>query len=328
MVARRRVLISVAALACAPRGIAAQSPPKLLRVAILSESTETARRNLWALFRERLVQLGYVEGRNLALDWRNADDMPSYLPNLADDIVKSKPDVIVAVSTPAAVAAKNATATIPIVFIGPSDPVGSGLVPNLARPGGNTTGFSPMQGEIGPKWLELLRALSPKLQRAAYLTDTGNPGEMRVFEMMRERAAALGVTVQVYDAVQPGALDRAFEAIARDRIEGMAVAITAAMLPFRDRIVRFASEHKLPAVYGRREYADAGGLMSYGADSAPLYAKAADYVHRIATGTKPGDLPVERPSAIRMVVNRRAAKAQGIVLPPTILAAADESIGE
>jgi putative ABC transport system substrate-binding protein len=183
-----------------------------------------------------------------------------------------------------------------------------------------------MQGEIGPKWLELLRALSPKLERAAYLTDTGNPGELRVLELMRERAIALGATVRVYDAVQPGALDRAFEAIARDRIEGLAVAITAAMLPFRDRIVGFASERKLPAVYGRREYADAGGLMSYGADSAPLYAKAADYVHRIATGTKPGDLPVERPSAIRMVVNRRAAKAQGIAVPQAILVAADEVI--
>jgi putative ABC transport system substrate-binding protein len=328
VVARRRVLISVAALACAPRGIAAQSPPRLLRVAILSESTETARRGLWALFRERLEQLGYVEGRTLVLDWRHADDMAEYLPKLAADIVKTKPDVIVAVSTPAATAAKNATATIPIVFIGPSDPVASGLVPNLARPGGNVTGFSPMQGEIGPKWLELLRALSPRLQRAAYLTDTGNPGEIRVFELMRERAAALGITVQVHDAVQPGALDRAFDAMAKDRVEGMAVAITAAMLPFRDRIVRFANERKLPTVYGRREYVDAGGLISYGADSAPLYAKAADYVHKIATGTKPGDLPVERPSAIRMVVDRRAAKAQGIALPPSILAAADETIGE
>ena len=326
MVARRRALGLLAALACAPRTVAAQAPPRPLRVAILSESTETARRNLWALFRERLVQLGYVEGRNLALDWRNADDMPSYLPKLADDIVKSKPDVIVAVSTPAAVAAKNATATIPIVFVGPTDPVGSGLVSNLARPGGNTTGFSPMQGEIGPKWLELLRALSPKLQRAAYLTDTGNPGEMRVFEMMRERAAALGVTVQVYDAVQSGALDRAFVAIVRDRNEGLAVGLTAAMLAHSDRIVKFAAERKLPAVYARRDYPDAGGLMSYGADSTPLYAKTADYVHRIATGTRPGDLPVERPSAIRMVVNRRAAKAQGIALPPSILAAADETI--
>ena len=326
MVARRRALGLLAALACAPRTAAAQAPPRLLRVAILSESTETARRALWALFRERMAQLGYVEGRTLALDWRYADDRPERLPRLAGEIVASTPDVIVAVSTPAAVAAKNATATIPIVFVGPTDPVGSGLVSNLARPGGNTTGFSPMQGEIGPKWLELLRALSPNLQRAAYLTDTGNPGELRVLELMRGRATALGATVQVYDAIQPGALERAFEAIARDRIEGLAVAITAAMLPLRDRVVGFASERKLPAVYGRREYADAGGLMSYGADSAPLYAKAADYVHRIATGTKPGDLPVERPSAIRMVVNRRAAKAQGIAVPQAILVAADEVV--
>ncbi|MFI4925644.1 MAG: ABC transporter substrate-binding protein [Vicinamibacteria bacterium] len=328
MVARRRVLMSVAALACAPRGIAAQAPPRLLRVAILSESTETARRNLWALFRERLAQLGYVEGRTLALDWRHADDMPDYLPKLAAELVAKKPDVIVAVSTPAAVAAKQATSTIPIVFVGPADPVGSGLVPNLARPGGNVTGFSPMQAEIGAKWIELLRAIDPKLQRAAYLTDTGNGGEMRVFASLRERAAALGATVTVYDAVQPGALDRAFEAIVRDRNQGLAVGLTAAMLAHSDRIVKFAEERKLPAVYARRDYPDAGGLMSYGADSAPLYAKTADYVHRIATGTKPGDLPVERPMAVRMVVNRRAAKAQGITLPPTILVAADETIGE
>ena len=328
MVARRRVLLSVAALACAPRGIAAQSPPKLLRVAILSESTETARRSLWALFRERLAQLGYVEGRTLALDWRHADDMAEYLPKLAAELVAKKPDVIVAVSTPAAIAAKQATSTIPIVFVGPADPVGSGLVTNLARPGGNVTGFSPMQAEIGAKWIELLRAIDPKLRRAAYLTDTGNEGEMRVFASLRDRAAALGATVTVYDAVQPGALDRAFEAIVRDRNEGLAVGLTAAMLAHADRIVRFAGDRKLPAVYARRDYPDAGGLMSYGADSTPLYAKTADYVHRIATGTKPGDLPVERPMAVRMVVNRRAAKAQGIVLPPTILAAADESIDE
>lgn len=327
MVARRRVLMSVAALACAPRTIVAQAPPRLLRVAILSESTETARRNLWALFRERLAQLGYVEGKTLALDWRHGDDMAEMLPKLAETIVKAHPDVIVAVSTPAAVAAKKATSTIPIVFIGPSDPVGSGLVDNLARPGGNVTGFSPMQGEIGPKWIELLRSVAPGLKRAAYLTDAGNDGEVRVFEALRTRAAAIGVTAQIYDTVQSGALDRAFESIVRDRQEGLAVGITAAMLPHRDRIVRFAADRKLPTVYGRREYADAGGLMSYGADSTPLYAKAADYVVKIATGTRAGDLPVERPSAIKLVVNKHAASAQGIVLPQSILVAADEVIG-
>ena len=325
---RRRTLVAGAAFAWLPRAARAQTPTRVLRVAILSESTEGARRPLWALFRERLAQLGYVDGRSLAIDASHADDHPERLPALAAELVARKPDVIVAVSTPAAVAAKNATSTIPIVFVGPADPVGAGLVANLARPGGNVTGFSPMQAEIGAKWIELLRTIAPKLERAAYLTDTGNPGEMQVYESLRGRAAALGATVRVYDAVQPGALDRSFGAIERDRAQGLAVGLTAAMLRHRDRIVRFAAERKLPAVYARREYADAGGLMSYGADSTALFARTADYVHRIATGTRAGDLPVERPMAVTSVVNRRTARAQGIALPQAILVAADEVIGD
>lgn len=323
--ARRRVLLSAAALACAPRRAVAQARP--LRVGVLSESTESARNAVWALFRERLGQLGYVEGRTLVLDTRHANDDAKRLPNLAAELVALGPDVIVAVSTPAALAAKGATSTIPIVFVGPADPVGAGLVPNLARPGANLTGFSPMQAEIGAKWIEVLRALVPKLARAAYLTDVGNPGEIQVFERIRERAAALGATVKVYDGVQPGALERSFAAMVSDRVEGLVVAITTAMLGHKERIVRYAEERRLPAVYGRREYADAGGLMSYGADFRPLFAKAAEYVHRIATGTRPGDLPVERPMAVRTVVNLRTAKAQGIALPQSILLAADETIG-
>lgn len=323
MVARRRVLVSMAALACAPRGLAAPSP-RLLRVAVLSESTQTARRALWTLFTDRLSELGYVQGRTLALDWYHADDRPERLPKLAADLVAKRPDVIVAVSTPAAIAAKQATATIPIVFVGPADPVGSGLVANLARPGANVTGFSPMQAEIGAKWIELLRAFAPTLERAAYLTDTGNPGELKVYEMLRERGAALGATVTVYEGVRADALERSLEAIVRDRNQGLAVALTAAMLPHRERIVRFAAARKLPAVYARREYVAAGGLLFYGADSTPLFAKTADYVHRIATGTKPGDLPVERPMAVKSALNRQAAREQGLVVPPTILAAVEE----
>jgi putative ABC transport system substrate-binding protein len=319
------VLLSAAALACAPRRVVAQARP--LRVGILSESTESARRVQWARFRERLAALGYVEGSTLVVEQRHADDVPAALPKLAAELVATHPDVIVAVSTPAAAAAKAATSTIPIVFVGPADPIGSGLVTNLARPGGNVTGLSPMQAEIGAKWIELLRAIAPSLKRAAYLTDTGNPGELRVYENVRERASTLGVTLAVHDGVQPGALDRAFQAIVRDRIEGMTVGITTVLLRHRDRIVRFAAERRLPTVYGRREYADAGGLMSYGADAVPLIARAAEYVDRIANGTRPGDLPVERPTAIKSVVNLRAAKAQGIVLPQAILLAADETIG-
>jgi putative ABC transport system substrate-binding protein len=326
VIARRRALLGAAALAFAPRVVFAQASPRVLRVAILSESTEAARRPMWALFRERLAQLGYVEGRTLALESGHANDDPARLPAIAADLVARRPDVIVVASTSASIAAKNATTTIPIVFVGPADPVASGLVSNLARPGANVTGFSPMQAEIGAKWIELLRAIAPKLQRAAYLTDTGNAGEMRVFETLRERAKALGASVTVYEGVRAEALEGSLEAIPRDRNEGLAVALTPAMLPHVERIVRFAAERKLPAVYARREYVAAGGLMYYGPDPGPLYTKAADYVHKIATGTRPGDLPVERALAVKSAVNLRAAKAQGLVLPPSILVAADETI--
>ena len=323
---RRRLLLGGAALVAAPRLASAQSADRALRLAILSEATEAARAPSWKLFFGRLAELGYVEGRNLAVESRHANGDPSRLPGLAAELVAWNPDVVVAVSTPAAVAAKKATATIPVVFVGPADPVGSGLVANLGRPGGNVTGFSPMQAEIGGKWIELLRELVPGLKRGAYLTDTGNGGEMLVFEQIRLRASSLGVDVQVFDGIAPGALDRSFDAIAGGRFDGLMVALTQALLPHRDRIVAFASRKRLPAVYARREYPDAGGLISYGADTIPLFARAAEYVQRIAQGAKPADLPVERPTYVRMVVNQRAARAQGIRIPQSVLVGADEVI--
>ena len=319
-------MLGGAALLAAPRLASAQSPDRALRLAILSEATEATRRQGWKTLFGRLAELGYVEGRNLAVESRHANGDPSKLPGLAAELVAWRPDVIVAVTTPAALAAKNATTTIPVVFVGPADPVGSGLVPNLGRPGGNVTGFSPMQAEIGGKWIELLREIAPDLKRAAYLTDTGNGGEMLVFEQIRLRATSLGVDVHVFDGIAPGALDRSFDAIAGGRFDGLMVALTQALLPHRDRIVAFASQRRLPAVYARREYPDAGGLLSYGADTAPLFRRAADYVDRIARGAHPGDLPVERPMHVTMVVNQRAARAQGIRIPPSILVGADDVI--
>lgn len=323
---RRRLVLAAAALACAPRAILAQPATRVLRVGMLSESTEGARQAAEKRFRERLAQLGYVEGRTLAIESRYANDVVARLPALAAELIAWKPDVIVAVSTPGAVAAKNATSTLPVVFIGPADPVGSGIVANLGRPGGNVTGFSPMQAEIGAKWIELLRELVPQARRAAYLTDTGNSGEMLVFESLRARATALGATVEAFDGVQPGNLDRSFEALSRGRFDGLVVALTPALLAHRDRIIRFAEQSRLPAIYARREYPEAGGLLSYGADAWALYVRAADYVHRIAQGAKPGDLPVERPTVVKMVVNQRTARAQAIRLPQSILVAADEVI--
>lgn len=323
---RRRLVLGGAAIAAAPRLASAQSADRALRLAILSEANEATRRQGWKTLFGRLAELGYVEGRNLAVESRHANGDPSKLPGLAAGLVAWRPDVIVAVTTPAALAAKNATTTIPVVFVGPADPVGSGLVPTLGRPGGNVTGFSPMQAEIGGKWIELLRELAPGLKRAAYLTDTGNGGEMLVFEQIRLRATSLRVDVQVFDGIAPGALDRSFDAIAGGRFDGLMVALTQALLPHRDRIVAFASRTPLPAIYARREYPDAGGLISYGADTIPLFARAAEYVQRIAQGAKPADLPVERPTYVRMVVNQRTARAQGFRIPQSVLVGADEVI--
>jgi len=321
---RRLVVAGALAAVAAPAVAVAQPPPGPLRVAVLSESTAAARRANWKQLTDRLAELGYVPGRNLSIEARYADDVPARLPGLAAQLVAWKPDVLIAVSTTGALAAKGATTTIPIVFIGPADPVGSGLVANLGRPDANVTGLSPMQAEIGAKWIEILRELAPGLERAAYLTDTGNPGEMLVADQLKARASALGASVQVYDGVRPGALDRAFASIASSRQEGLAVGLTAALLPHRDRIVRFAAEGRRPAVYARRDYPDAGGLLSYGADPGPLYRRAADYVDRLARGAKPADLPVERPNVVKLVVNQRAAREQGIAIPRAILVAADE----
>jgi putative ABC transport system substrate-binding protein len=327
MRAERRTFAFGGLLLLALPGIAmAQPASRPLRVAILTESTEAARRGPEKLFRDRLAQLGYAEGRNLVIERRYAEGVTARLPALAAELIAWTPDVIVAVTTPAAIAAKNATSTIPVVFVGPADPVGSGIVSNLARPGGNVTGFSPMQAEIGGKWIELLRDLVPQAKRAAYLTDTGNSGEMLVYEQLRARASALGAVVEVFDGVQPGNLERSFAAIRGGRFDGLVVALTLALLPHRDRIVRFAEQSHLPAIYARREYPDAGGLLSYGADTAALFQRTADYVHRIAQGAKPGDLPVERPTLVKMVVNQRTARALGLKVPQSILVAADEVI--
>ena len=323
---RRKFALCGLLLLTLPGVATAQPANRPLRVAILTESTEAARRGPEKLFRDRLAQLGYVEGRNLVIERRYAEGVTARLPALAAELVAWNPDVIVAVTTPAAIAAKNATSTLPVVFVGPADPVGSGIVTNLARPGGNVTGFSPMQAEIGGKWIELLRELVPQAKRAAYLTDTGNSGEMLVYEQLRSRASALGAVVEVFDGVQPGNLERSFAAIRSGRFDGLVVALTLALLPHRDRILRFAEQSRLPAIYARREYPDAGGLLSYGADTARLFERTADYVHRIAQGARPGDLPVERPTLVTMVVNQRTARALGLRVPQSILVAADQVI--
>lgn len=273
-----------------------------------------------------MQELGYAEGKSFVIERRYARGATEQLPALAKELVASKPDVIVAPSTSAARAAMRATTSIPIVFIGPADPVASGLVASLARPGGNVTGTSAISTEMSAKWIELLLELAPGAKRLGFLTDTSNPGSVLLFRSTEEQAQALNVTVQLLNGRQRSELEKSFESIVHQRIEGLIVSVTAVLVDHRDQIVQFAARQRLPVLYARRDYMDAGGLVFYGVDLGVIYSRAADYVHRIAQGARPADLPVERPTVIRLVLNRKTARELGLTVPPTVLVRADELI--
>jgi len=278
------------------------------------------------VFRTRLRELGYTEGKNLVIETRYARGVTEQLPVLAAELVALKPDILVTVSTPATRAAIKATSSIPIVFAGVADPVGAGLIASLARPGGNATGYSMISTELGAKWIELLREIAPGAKRVAYLTNTGSGGAVLAFKRLQEEARKLGVTVQMLAGQDPARLKQSLDAIVRERYAGLIVASSGSLLDHRDQIVRFAAQHKLPAVYARREYVAAGGLLSYGADTTALIQRAADYVDRIARGAKPSEMPVERPSAVRLVLNAKTSRALGMPIPSSIRSRADEVI--
>ena len=318
------VALGVAAASCR---VAAQAKrPDPPRIAILDDATEASRHQLWLAFRNRLGELGYVEGRNASIETRFAGGSRDRLALLAAELVASKPDVLVAVTTTAAVAAKKATSRIPIVAIGPADPVQSGLVVSLARPGGNLTGLAPNQAEIAGKWLDLLQALRPDAKSLVYLTDTGNPGEMLVYRDLEQRARSLGLASQVMDGVSAANVDEAFASMQTRRTDVLVVATTASLLTQRRQIVDGAARLRIPAIYARQEYPEAGGLISYGADSHVLFARAADYVSRILRGTPPAELPFEMASTFRLVLNLRTSRDLGLVIPHAIRIRADDVI--
>jgi putative tryptophan/tyrosine transport system substrate-binding protein len=319
-------IIWLSALLAAPPAGVAQTSGRTLRLAILDDATESARASCWQVFRARLRELGYVEGKNLVIETRYARRANERLPALAAELVALKPDVIVTAPTPPAQAAIQATSTIPIVFTGVADPVAAGLVKSLARPGGNATGISINATELGVKLVEVLRDIAPDAKRVAYLTDTGSAGGMLVFQRMQDQASKLGVALQVFGGQQPKELERSLEAIAREPFAGLIVSPTARLFDHREQIVQFAARQKLPAVYARREYTDGGGLLSYGVDIHAMCRRTADYVHRIAQGAKPADLPIERPDTFRMVLNLKTSRALGIAIPPSIRHRADELI--
>ncbi|HEV8458500.1 MAG TPA: ABC transporter substrate-binding protein, partial [Methylomirabilota bacterium] len=280
-------------------------------------------------FRQGLRDLGYVEGRNVVIEYRDAEGNVERLPALAAELVALKVDVIVVGGTPAVLAAKQATKTIPIVFTVAADPVADGLVTSLARPGGNVTGLSNLGPELVGKCLEQLKQAVPGVSRVAVLWQPGAFGERTEKDMLKEAevaARALGVRPQFVEARGPDDFDRAFSDMTRARAGALTVLLSPMFFNERRRLVDLAAKNRLPAVYQVREFVDAGGLMSYGANLADLVRRAATYVDRILKGAKPGDLPVEQPTKFELVINLKTAKALGLTIPQSVLGRADEVI--
>jgi putative ABC transport system substrate-binding protein len=325
---RRDFLIAAGALLAAPLAAEAQQAAKVARIGYLSTNL-AASPNRPEAFRQGLRDLGYVEGRNLVIEYRYAEGKVEQLPALAAELVALKVDVIVASGTLAALAAKQATSTLPIVFSPAGDPVGSGLVTSLARPGGNVTGLSAFAPELVGKRLELLKQAVPGVSRVAVLWQPGAFGERAEMDTLKRAEVAardLGVPLQFVEARGPADFDRAFSDMTRARAGALTVLASNMFNSERRRLVDLAAKNRLPALYSARELVDAGGLMSYGANLADLNRRAATYVDKILKGTKPADLPVEQPTKFELVINLKTAKALGLTIPQSVLARADEVI--
>jgi putative ABC transport system substrate-binding protein len=328
MISRRAVIAGIAAIVMA-RQADAQSPGKVYRLGVLVVGRRPTNEVLaQSPIASKLRELGWEEGRNLSVDYRYAES-PDALPKLSAGLVTSKVDVLIALGPFPAHALKDATQTIPIVFGGVADPVGRGLVPSLARPGGNITGVSHFVGPgMGGKPAELLTELVPRARRIAFLIDPANPiYRTGVFErnsdlVMRE----LKVSVQRVEARSAAELPAAFEAAVRARADGLAVSADSVFYSELDTIVKLAAKHKLPATYPRREYVEAGGLISYGANFPAVFRRVAIYIDKILRGAKPADLPIEQPTTFEMVVNLKTAKALELTVPPSVLLRADQVI--
>lgn len=323
---RRAFLFIAGAALAAPRLVAAQGSSRTFRVGILDETEEGSQKETWSAFRNRLRELGYAEGKNLVIDSRYAAGDSDRLPALAAELVALKPDLIACAGTPATRAAIRATTSIPVIFVSSGDPVATGLVASLAKPGRNVTGISSITLDTGQKTLELLVELAPAARRLAYLADPANQVSAAVFSRIEEHARKLKLSIQMLDVSARGVLKDTFETIRRDRVQGLLVGSSGTVIVHGDEIVQFAAREKLPAVYGRIEFASRGALLTYGADRRVNGSRGADLVHRILRGAKPAELPVEQVSAVRMVLNLKTARPLGIRIPDTIRLRADEVI--
>ena len=277
-------------------------------------------------FRQGLRELGYLEGQNVAVEYRFANGRVGRLPELAAELVHLKPDVIFTPGTPAAMAAKKATSTIPIVFAGVADAVGAGLVASLARPGGNVTGLTSISAALSGKRLELLKVVAPKASRVAVLYNPADRSNALVLTELQASSRALGLTLLPLAVRGPGDFEGAFTAMARERVQALFVAAGVLTTEHRHVLVGLAAKSRIPAMWGERQFVEAGGLMSYAVNFFDEIRRAATYVSKILKGAKPADLPVEQPTMFELVINVKTARALGLTIPQSLLSRADQII--
>jgi putative ABC transport system substrate-binding protein len=326
-------LVTNSTIAVAPRSTTAQQPAAPRRIGVLvgvggflPGSNLSPEARLAQQFRQGLVDAGYVEGRDVLIEWRSANGDYDRLPSLVADLIQRRVEVIVAYSTVAAQAAKRATPTIPIVLAVVADPVGSGLVTNLAHPGGNITGLSMMTSELTGKRLQLLKDAIPRLTRAAILGNPDAPHHPKAIEDLKAVAPSLTIDLSFVEARTLEEFGRAFSDISRSRSQALYVIDDALFFTHRTRLVKLALKARLPAINAPREFAEEGGLMSYGTNIGELLHRSAAYVDKILKGAKPGDMPIEQPAKFEFVVNLKTARVIGITIPNSVLARADDVI--
>ena len=326
MISRRAFVGSLTGgLLAAPLAAEAQ-PGGTPRIALLDASSMAAREAEWNAFRQGLRELGYAEGQNIAIVSRSADGRYERLPGLAAELVRLKPDLIVVAGTPAALAAKQATTTIPVVITGGGDPVPLKLVASLARPGGNITGLTNVTIELAGKRVGLLKEMMPKVSRVAILWDEANPAADFNVKETEAMATAVGLKARLFGVRDPNEFSSAFSAMRKEKVGALIIGPSPMFFGQRRRLADLASSNQLPTMLTLGEYTQAGGLMSYGPNYPDLFRRSATYVDKILKGAKPGDLPIEQPTKFELVINLKTAKALGLTIPPSLLARADQVI--
>ncbi len=325
-VRRRKFIVAAAALAVPFTSFAQQQSSRTFRIGFLAPVSATSFAGRVTAFKQRLNELGYAEGKNIVIEYRWADGKYDRLPSLAAELVQLKVDVIVTLTTPATLAAKQASGVIPIVMVSVGDPVGTGFVASLARPGGNITGVANFVGDTSKKQLDLLVATVPRLSLVAVLVNPNNQSTASVLKTVQAASQTMGVRILPVPARTPEEIGRAFSTMKRDRAQALVLLGDGFFLQQRVQITDLAAKARIPATYNVREYAEVGGLMSYGANGNDIVRRAAVYVDKILKGAKPADIPVEQPNTLELVINLKTARALDLTVPRELLLRADEVI--